>query len=111
MRHGSSALRLIALLLGIVATAAAQQGPKPQVIPDAPAAKQERAPQKQENSFNTTIEILRAWEVTESVSAHPWQRQGRVIFSVRFFFRPCCTVIRATSQPCTEAQDIASVTR
>jgi hypothetical protein len=58
MRHGSSALRLIALLLGIVATAAAQQGPKPQVIPDATAAKQERAPQKHENSFNTTIEIL-----------------------------------------------------
>src|SRR5258708_4408789 len=58
MRHGSSALRLIALLVGAIATAAAQQEPKPQELPDAPAAKQESAPQKRQNSFHTTIEVL-----------------------------------------------------
>src|SRR5260370_32328589 len=57
MRHGSSALRLIALLVGVVATAAAQQEPKPQELPDAPAAKQESAPQKRQNSFHTTMEL------------------------------------------------------
>jgi len=58
MRHGSSALRLIALLVGVVATAAAQQEPKPQGLPDAPAAKQENAPRKHQNPFNATIEVL-----------------------------------------------------
>src|SRR6266849_3712370 len=58
MRQGSSALRLIALLVGVVAMAAAHQQPKPQELPDAPAAKQESAPQKRQNSFHTTIEVL-----------------------------------------------------
>src|SRR5713101_4079945 len=58
MRHGSSALRLIALLVGVAATAAAQQEPKPQELPDAPAAKRESAPQKRQNSFHTTIELV-----------------------------------------------------
>src|SRR5260370_24317115 len=58
MRHGSSALRLIALLVGAIATAAAQQEPKPQELPDAPAAKRESAPQKRQNSFHTTIELV-----------------------------------------------------
>src|SRR5258708_5815928 len=58
MRHGSSALRLIALLVGAIATAAAQQEPKPKELPDAPAAKQESAPQKSQNSFHTTIGVL-----------------------------------------------------
>jgi hypothetical protein len=58
MRHGSWALRLIALLMGVAATAAAQQEPKPKELPDAPVAKQEGVPQKHENRFNTTIEIL-----------------------------------------------------
>jgi hypothetical protein len=58
MRHGSSALRLIALLAGVAASAAAQQEPKPQDLPDAPVAKQESAPQKHHNPFNTTIEVL-----------------------------------------------------
>jgi hypothetical protein len=58
MRHGSSALGVIALLAGVVATAAAQQEPKPKELPNAPAAKQDKAPQKRENPFNTTIEVL-----------------------------------------------------
>ncbi len=58
MRHGPSALRLMALLMGVVATAGAQQEPKPQELPDAPAAKQESAPPKHQNSFHTTIEVL-----------------------------------------------------
>src|SRR5713101_6346469 len=58
MRHGSSALRLIALLVGAIATAAAQQEPKPKELPDAPVAKQESAPQKRQNSFHTTIGVL-----------------------------------------------------
>ncbi len=58
MRHGSMALRLIALLVSVVAAAAAQQEPKPQGVPDAPVAKQESAPQKRQNPLNTTIEVL-----------------------------------------------------
>src|SRR5216683_7470322 len=58
MRHGPSALRLIALLMGVGVTAAAQQEPKPQDLPDAPVAKQESAPQKRQNRLNTTIEVL-----------------------------------------------------
>jgi hypothetical protein len=58
MRHGSSALRLVALLAGVVLTAAAQQEPKPRELPNAPAAKQDKAPQRRENPFNTTIEVL-----------------------------------------------------
>ncbi len=58
MRHGSMALRLIALLVGVAASAAAQQEPKPQDLPNAPVAKQESGPQKHQNHLNTTIEVL-----------------------------------------------------
>src|SRR5712692_9247589 len=58
MRHGPSVLRLIALLVGVAATAAAHQEPKPHELPDAQAAKQESAPQKRQNSFHTTIQVL-----------------------------------------------------
>jgi hypothetical protein len=58
MRHGSWALRLIVLLMGVAATATAQQEPKPKDLPDAPAAKQENAPQKRQNTLNATIEVL-----------------------------------------------------
>src|SRR5260370_35580387 len=44
--------------MAVAATAAAQQEPKPKELPDAPTAKQENAPQKHENRFNTTVEIL-----------------------------------------------------
>src|SRR5260370_25114668 len=57
MRHGPSALRLIALLVGVAATAAAQQEPKPQDVPEAPAPKQESAPEKHQNTFHTTMNI------------------------------------------------------
>ena len=52
------ALRLIALLVGVAASAAAQQEPKPQDLPNAPVAKQESGPQKHQNHLNTTIEVL-----------------------------------------------------
>src|SRR3989440_7001546 len=57
MSHGPSALRVMALLVGVATTAAAQQ-PKPQDLPDAPVAKQESAPQKRQNRVQTTIEVL-----------------------------------------------------
>jgi len=58
MRPWSSALRLVALLVGIAATAAAQQEPKPRELPDAPTPKQASAPQKRQNPINTTIAVL-----------------------------------------------------
>src|SRR5258708_25761001 len=58
MRHGSSALCLSAVLVTTVATATAQQSPKPLDLPDAPVAKQENAPLKRQNRFDTTIEVL-----------------------------------------------------
>jgi hypothetical protein len=58
MQHDSWVLRLIGLLVAFAATAAAQQAPKPRELPDAPAAKQENVPQKRQNPFNTTIEVL-----------------------------------------------------
>jgi hypothetical protein len=57
MRAHSSILYVIALLVGVVAAAAAQE-PKPRELPEAPAAKQEDAPQKHHNPFNASIEIL-----------------------------------------------------
>jgi hypothetical protein len=57
MRPRSSALRLVALLVGVAATAAAQQEPKPD-LPDAPAPKQPGEPQKHQSRINTTIEVL-----------------------------------------------------
>src|SRR5258708_38513424 len=58
MRPGPSAVRLIAVLVAVAAAAEAQQEPKPKDLPDAPVAKQETTPQKHENRFNTTVEIL-----------------------------------------------------
>ena len=58
MRDRSPALPLIALLLGAVATAAAQQEPKLRDLPNAPVAQQESTPQKRQNPYNTTIEVL-----------------------------------------------------
>ncbi len=58
MRHGPWALRLVAPLLAVAATAAAQQEPKPKDLPDAPVPKQESAPQKRDNPFHATVEIL-----------------------------------------------------
>src|SRR6266704_908781 len=58
MRHGSSAVRLMALLVGVAATASAQERPKPQDLPDAPVAKQQSTPQEHENRVQTTIEVL-----------------------------------------------------
>ncbi len=58
MRHGSSAVRLMALLVGVAATASAQEQPKPQDLPDAPVAKQQSTPQEHENRVQTTIEVL-----------------------------------------------------
>src|SRR5438445_13061095 len=58
MRHSSSALRLIAVLVTMAATTTAQLAPKPQALPDAPVAKQESTPQKHQNPFNATIEVL-----------------------------------------------------
>ncbi len=58
MRPWPSALRLVALLVGVAATAAAQQEPMPRDLPDAPAAKQASAHQKRQNPFNTTIVVL-----------------------------------------------------
>jgi len=58
MRHGPSALRLIALLVGGAATAAAQQEPKPRDLPDAPVPKQQSIPQKRQNRLDTTIVVL-----------------------------------------------------
>src|SRR6266481_5140097 len=58
MRPCSSALRLVVLLVGAAATAAAQQEPKPRDIPDAPTPKQANAPRQRQNPINTTIEVL-----------------------------------------------------
>src|SRR5882762_9360547 len=58
MRPCSSALRLVALLVGVAATAAAQQEPKPRELPDAPVPKPASTQQKRQNPVNTTIEVL-----------------------------------------------------
>jgi hypothetical protein len=57
MRARSSAVHVLALLVTVVATAAAQE-PKPKELPDAPVAKHERAPEKRANPFHATIEVL-----------------------------------------------------
>src|SRR5260370_30083530 len=56
MRHGSSGLRLVVLVLTLAARGQAQQ--KPKELPDAPAAKPDHPQQKHENAFHSTIEIL-----------------------------------------------------
>src|SRR6266436_8072343 len=58
MLRSSSALRVMALLVGVAATASAQQQPKPQDLPDAPVAKQQSTPQEHQNRVQTTIEVL-----------------------------------------------------
>jgi hypothetical protein len=58
MWRGSSALGLVAILLGFAKIGAAQQEPKPKELPDTPAAKRESAPAKRENPLNETIQIL-----------------------------------------------------
>jgi hypothetical protein len=58
MRHGSSALGLVVMLLAFAEAGAAQEESKPKELPDHPAANQESAPAKRENRFETTIEIL-----------------------------------------------------
>ena len=58
MRPGTSSLCLIGLMMAVAAAAEAQQSPKPPDLPDAPVAKQETAPKKQKNTFNSTIAIL-----------------------------------------------------
>ena len=58
MQHGTSFLRLIGLMMAVAATAQAQQASKPPDLPDAPAPKQQAAPPKRQNPFNTTIEVL-----------------------------------------------------
>ncbi len=62
----SWALGYIVLQVAVAGIGAAQEGPKPEELPDGPIAKQESlvgpkqetAPQKRENAFHSTIEIL-----------------------------------------------------
>src|SRR5260370_16480082 len=56
MRHGSSGLCLVVLVLTLAAREQAPQ--KPKELPDAPAAKPDHPQQKHENAFHSTIEIL-----------------------------------------------------
>jgi hypothetical protein len=58
MRHGSTLLRLMVLCLTVVATAEAQQDPKPQNLPDAPTAKPQVEASKRQNPFNATVGVL-----------------------------------------------------
>lgn len=58
MRHGSTSIRLVVLCLAVVATAAAQQDPKPQNLPDTPAAKSQDEAPKRQNPFNATAGVL-----------------------------------------------------
>jgi hypothetical protein len=57
MRPCSSAVRLMALLVGVATAAAAQQDPK-QDLPDAPTPKQASTQPKHQNRINTTIAVL-----------------------------------------------------
>ena len=59
MRAPSLVLHAAALLVGIsMASAAQAQEPAPKQLPDAPAPKPQTAPQKHQNPFNATIEVL-----------------------------------------------------
>jgi hypothetical protein len=58
MRHGSTLLRLMVLCLTGVATAEAQQDPKPQNLPDGPTAKPQVEAPKRQNPFNATVGVL-----------------------------------------------------
>jgi hypothetical protein len=58
MQNGSSCLPFILLCITVVTTAAAQQEPKPQNLPDAPAAKPQGEAPKHQNPFNATAGVL-----------------------------------------------------
>jgi len=58
MHLGSWALRLGAILLTCAETMAAQQGPKPKDLPEAPVPKQVQAPGKHDSALQATFEIL-----------------------------------------------------
>jgi hypothetical protein len=58
MRHGSTSLLPVVLCLAVVSTAAAQQEPKTQNLPDAPIAKPQGEAPKHQNPFNTTVGVL-----------------------------------------------------
>ena len=58
MRHGPSTLRLIVLCMTVAASAAAQQDPKPQNLPDAPQAKPQSEEPKHQNPLNATVGVL-----------------------------------------------------
>jgi hypothetical protein len=58
MHYGSWALRLGTILFFAAEAVAAQQEPKPKDLPEAPAPKQELAPRKHDNAFQTTFGIL-----------------------------------------------------
>jgi hypothetical protein len=58
MRYGSRALRLGLILFFTAKALAAQQEPKPKDLPDTPAPKHEQSPQKHDNAFRTTVEVL-----------------------------------------------------
>src|SRR5436190_6321185 len=58
MHYGSWALRLGTILFLVAEAVAAQQEPKPEDLPEAPAPKQEPAPHKHDNAFQTTFQIL-----------------------------------------------------
>jgi len=58
MHYGSWALRLGTILFLVAEAVAAQQQPKPEDLPEAPAPKQEPAPHKHDNAFQTTFQIL-----------------------------------------------------
>lgn len=58
MRHTTPALRFSVLLLAVAVRGAAQEAPKAKELPDAPAPKQNKAPQQRENALNATIETL-----------------------------------------------------
>jgi len=60
MRHSTTALRLIAVLVTMVATTAAQQGPKPPDLPDAPVARQEKHATETPKSFQHNHRSSRA---------------------------------------------------
>ena len=58
MHYGWWALRLGTILFLVAEAVAAQQEPKPKDLPEAPAPKQEPAPHKHDNAFQTTFQIL-----------------------------------------------------
>jgi hypothetical protein len=58
MRYGSRALRFGAILFLGAEALAAQEGPKPKDLPEAPVPKQEQAPRKHDSALHATFEVL-----------------------------------------------------